>query len=116
MSYWIYLRNTDGETVEVEPFEDGGTYAIGGTTQAEINVTYNYARHFDYRALHNHKAADTILALESIVKRLGTERDCDYWAPTPGNAGAACARLLAWAKQHPDAIWKVSGAPSLTKP
>jgi hypothetical protein len=36
---------------------------------------------------------------------------CDggaYWKPTPGNAGDALNVLLAWARQHPDATFRVS--------
>lgn len=41
MSWDIYL-DQDGGTVEVERHEEGGTFALGGTTRAELNITYNY--------------------------------------------------------------------------
>src|SRR4029077_6146288 len=45
---------------------------------------------------------------ESGKGQVGTERDDDYWAPTDGNAGYAASILLGWAKQHPEATWRVS--------
>lgn len=101
--------------VAVKSFEDGGTYALGGTTEASVNITYNYNRH--YRAvwggaglaetLDGKRAAEVIPALEKAVATLGTKRDRDYWASEPGNAGAALARLLDWARQYPDAVFRV---------
>jgi hypothetical protein len=106
MSYWIYLEDEDGP-VEVERHAEGGTYAIGGVDCAEVNVTYNYARHFDFRALNQKQAKETLPILEVAVHELGTERSDDYWEPTPGNAGAAVALLRDWARQRPDAVWDV---------
>ena len=54
------------------------------------------------------RAADAIPLLENAVARLGTLRDEDYWQPTDGNAGAALAVLLGWARLHPDAVFHVS--------
>ena len=47
MSYDISLREpVSGEQVYFdEPHQmNGGTYALGGTTEAWLNITYNYAR------------------------------------------------------------------------
>jgi hypothetical protein len=107
MSYWIYLEE-DGEAVPVETFTEGGTFAIGGESTATVNVTYNYARHFPFRALHGRTGAETLPELEQAVEQLGTERSNDYWEPTPGNAGAAVALLRDWARQHPAATWAIS--------
>ena len=52
MSYDISLKDVEGDIVEVPHFQEGGTYAIGGQSEAELNVTYNYAKHFDFRSLH----------------------------------------------------------------
>lgn len=119
MSWWISL-NRHGEAVKVEAFEDGGTYMLGGSTEADLNVTYNYSRLF-YLSLHDEIAEgvrfadwltgktgrEAIPALQKAVARLGTDRDKNYWAPTPGNAGAALATLLRWAEAHPDAVFDV---------
>lgn len=107
MSYWIYLESD--APLEVANHSEGGTFALGGTNEPELNVTYNYAKHFDYRGeLHGKTAAESVPALEAAVAKLGTKRASDYWASTPGNAGYACNILLGWAKQHPDATWRVS--------
>ena len=107
MSWDISLCDENG-CVEVERFTEGGTYAIGGSTDADLNVTYNYGKHFDFRdELHGKKAADVIPLLEAKVAELGTERDRDYWNPTPGNVGYTLALLLRWAQQYPDAVFDV---------
>ena len=94
---------------------------LGGTDRAELNVTYNYASLFrsalrDYalgsdvlvRLLNGRAARDTVEMLERAVEQLGTDRAEDYWAATRGNAGAALAILLCWARQHPSAVWEVT--------
>lgn len=144
MSWWVYLVDTTAKPwcsygtpkdqfkpeyegdepcgkpcypkVEVVRHSDGGTYVLGGTDEAELNVTYNYSP-FYYRALDNEKglesldgqkAKDVLQKLVSAVDALGTKRDKDYWSATPGNAGYALSILAAWAKQHPEAVFKVS--------
>lgn len=115
MSWWVHLvgpsavPDQDGEGVVVERHSEGRTYALGGTNTAELNVTYNYGKHFRFEeTLHENKASEVTPILEEAVQRLGTKRDSDYWNPTPGNVGYACSILLAWAKQHPDAVFRVS--------
>lgn len=109
MSYWIYLKDggEDGATLPVESHEEGGTYCLGGTPEAMINVTYNYAKHFTFRDLHLKKAKETEPALAAAVEKLGTKQDDDYWKPTEGNVGYCCKILLDWAKQHPEGVWVV---------
>jgi len=107
VSYWISIHDAVGAIPSVESFEDGGTYAIGGSAEARLNVTYNYSGHFDFRSLHGRATTETIPEMETAVTKLGTHRHADYWQPTPGNAGAAVARLLAWARQHPGCRWEV---------
>ncbi len=107
MSYWISLHDEQGNMPQVSGFEEGGTYCVGGSTEADLNVTYNYSKHFNFRDLHKQKAQDTIRLLADAVRELGTERDEDYWEPSPGNAGYACAVLLGWAKTHPACTWEV---------
>ena len=112
MSYDIALCKNE-EPVTVARHADGGTYALGGTTYAELNVTYNYGKHYyqhldeekGLRWLYGKTGAETVERLELAVKALGTEQVADYWNPTPGNAGYALNILLGWAKQHPDAVW-----------
>lgn len=127
MSYDIDLIK-DGRPAAVPAHAEGGTYVLGGTDQAQLNVTYNYsARYaevlvplpagegqplalqpFSVHAPQGQRAEDTIPWLEAVVAQLGTEQDRgDYWAATPGNAGYAASILLAWARLHPDGIWEV---------
>ena len=60
MSWWISLNNpkTD-EPAIVDKFEDGGIYVMGGSGEADLNVTYNYAKYFDFRSLHSKKGNET---------------------------------------------------------
>ncbi len=115
MSYWVKLGGADGDPVKVKVHVDGGTYIMGGTDVAELNVTYNYSwfyHHFldaehGLKWLHGRKAADCIEKLEVAAKELTDKPYKDYWAPTPGNAGKALAILLDWAKLHPEAVFEV---------
>jgi len=103
-------------TMEVEAHSEGGTYVIGGTCAAELNITYNYSSLFAEawdgvglsEALDGRRAGEIIHALEHAVAYLGTERDEDYWKATKGNAGYALSILLPWARQHPTALMKIS--------
>lgn len=114
MSFWVSL-NEDDNPVFIERHAEGGTYVLDGTEHADINVTYNYStfyfEHLDkekgLRWLHEKQAKDTIERLEKAVEILGVERDSDYWAATPGNAGHALNVLASWAKQYPEAVWHV---------
>lgn len=116
MSFWVYLKNEKDSCVKVKKHEEGGTRVIGGTDDAELNITYNYSRYFyehlsprkGLRWLNGKKASNTIRRLEKAIKELGVQRDMDYWATTSGNAGYALSILLDWAKQHTKAIFYVS--------
>ena len=94
MSYDIYLR--DRVTKETVHFDTphqmaGGTYAVGGTTEAWLNVTYNYAQWYykdgvfpdrgekgkDFhngltgiRSIYGLSGADSIPVLEHAIKAL----------------------------------------------
>ncbi len=102
--------------VRVKNHREGGTYAVGGTSSAELNVTYNYGRCFRevwdgvglQEALNGKRAEDVIGALEHAVRYLGTDQDGDYWSATAGNAGYALSILVNWARQHPTAVFQVS--------
>ena len=112
MSFDVYLTNAG----KVEIFTNGGTHAVGGTTEPDLNITYNYSSHYyrhldaenGLRAMHGQRAGDWIERLQSAVDILGTERSTNYWEASEGNAGAALARLLSWAKEYPDGIWEIS--------
>lgn len=112
MSYDLGLYINE-KAVEVEPFEEGGTYVLGGNDRAELNVTYNYSSwYYKYlspkkgiRWLYGKQAKNCIKRLEEAVKKLGTKRSDNYWKVTKGNAGYALNILLHWAKQYPEAVF-----------
>jgi hypothetical protein len=114
MSYDIELINPETkEPVAIDSHEEGGTYALGGSTEASLNVTYNYSKfyyeHLDaelgIRWLYGKTGKDTELRLANAISALGVERS-DYWTASPGNAGYALSILLKWAQQHPNAIFQ----------
>ena len=123
MSTDIKLVNKKGDSCKVKKHEEGSTYPIGGTTGAELSVTYNYAwfwykfldKEKGIHFLNNKKAEDCIEKMKSCIHKLitpdcfgsGKNKDKDYWSPTPGNACHALNILLDWAKQHPRAIFNV---------
>lgn len=110
MSYDIDLCDpVSGATLELdEPHQmKGGTYCVGGTTEASLNVTWNYGKHFDFQSLNKISGAESIPVLESAIYRLGDKTDPDYWQPTEGNVKRALIQLLTLAKMRPDGAWKV---------
>ena len=122
MSWWVSLRDAAGNVVSIEDsFEEGGTYILGGSTEADLNVTYNYGAHFEtvfgskgledpkrgIRTLIGMTGANAAPLLEKAVATLGTKVSKDYWEPSEGNAGYALSILLRWARQHPGAVFEV---------
>ena len=115
MSYDIDLIDPKTKKpVKVENHEEGGTYVLGGTEEASLNVTYNYSKHF-YAHLDSEKGIRWLYGktgeqvqerLAKAITELGTVSDSDYWRDTPGNAGHALLILLNWAVQHPTAVFK----------
>ena len=108
MSWWVYLSKDTGEIVEVPRHSEGGTYVMGGTLNAELNVTYNYGKHFDFKELDGKTGEEAKPLLAKAVEDLGMKRDDDYWNPTKGNVGYACLILLGWACVYPEAIFTVN--------
>ena len=116
MSYDIYLCDKTGKSVEVANHADGGTYVMGGTTDAWLNITYNYSPFF-YDTIdpdqgicwiYGKTGKETLARLQEAISKLGTDRDSDYWKATPGNAGYALSILAEWARLNPGAIWNGS--------
>lgn len=115
MGWWISLMENE-EIVQVEKHTEGGTITVGGSKEADMSLTYNYAQFYfqeidkehGLRWIHEKKAKDTVERLKKAVKALGTKQTGDYWEVTKGNAGHALNVLLGWAKQHPEATWRIS--------
>ena len=112
MSYDIELRHpVTGDTLQLdEPHHMRGG---GGATDASLNITYNYSRHFvaafederGVRCIYGTTGAESIPILKAAAGKLGSDVDEDYWAPTEGNARAAIMQLLALARMRPDGVW-----------
>lgn len=115
MSYDISLVDpVSREELQLDTphFMRGGTYAVGGTTNASLNITYNYADQFHkvfpekgIRQIYGMSGADSIPVLEAAISKLGDDVDEDYWKSTEGNAKRALEQLLALAKMRPDGVW-----------
>ena len=116
MSYDIYLVDANGSAIEFDQPHHltGGTYQIGGCSEAWLNVTWNYASDFakfidgdkGIRWLYGQKARDTIPRLATAIANMKNDEDEDYWMATEGNARRALINLLNLAIMAPDGIWK----------
>lgn len=120
MSYSLRLENDGGIIEFKEPqHEAGGTFAVGGTTLAELNVTYNYAKILKevfgaegIRRLYGMTAHDSIPLLITVRIMLGNApASGDYWQANEGNVCQAVRSLHRIAEQaeregHGDAIWQ----------
>ena len=102
MSHDIYVLKKTGETrsLDVPCNLRGGTYAVEGSDEAWLNITYNYGTF--YHAIWGYglsyfngkTVAQTLPLISKAIKKLGVCRSEDYWEKTQGNAGAAMADLL----------------------
>jgi hypothetical protein len=116
MSYDLGLCDpVSGEVLELDAPHRmrGGTYAIGWTSHAELNVTYNYSTHFHrvlgeggIRSLYGQTGAATLPMLRAAAAQLDTNVSDDYWEPTEGNARRALLQLAALAELRPDGVWR----------
>jgi hypothetical protein len=131
MSYDIQLVDAvTGETLELDAPHHmrGGTYAVGGTTEAHLNVTYNYCPQFSrvfeprattaaerhdwgrekfsgVRTIYGMTGAESLPVLDRAISMLADDVDPDYWKPTDGNAKRALVQLRALAAMRPDGVW-----------
>lgn len=109
MSYDInVVRSKDKSRVRLRSKHgiQGGTYAIGGTDEAWLNITYNYSEWFcklwperddnnggGIRSLYGRPIDEVIEELDRAIGILKGEPDEDYWAATEGNAREALFEL-----------------------
>lgn len=134
MSYDIELVDQiTGKTLDLDAPHHmrGGTYAVGGTTQAHLNITYNYYRHFrrvfddlsrprdkapqymidegvpavGIRTIYGLTGAESLPILDRAISMLGDDVDEDYWKPTEGNAKRVLIQLRTLAAMRPDGLW-----------
>lgn len=105
MSYDIHFVDKNGNTVRLwhkHQFQ-GGTYAVGGTEEASLNITYNYYRFFrefidgedGIKSLEGKTAREASQILLRATQAMPVEPpDDDYWKPTVGNARKALLDLM----------------------
>lgn len=137
MGYDITLK--DPVTKEVLTMDapcqiKGGTYAVGGTDEMWLKITYNYSRWYykegvfpskdseskGIRTIYGMSGAESIPVLKAAISALenSTEeisdeerRECEeqgatgYWMPTRENAIKPLYSLLAFAQMRPDGVW-----------
>lgn len=133
MSYDISLRDpVSNEVLEMDSphMMAGGTYAVGGTTEMWLNVTYNYSRWYykEYafgekgiRSIYGLSGAESIPVLKKAISGLESTDDdlsyeeqkdfveygaSGYWLPTKENALKPLYQLLAMAQMRPDGVWE----------
>lgn len=138
MSYDIRLKEpVSKETIQLESkhFMTGGTYALDGTRDAWLNITYNYADWYymrgvfpskrgekrGIRTIYGMSGAESIPVLQHAIRVLEASRKeiskkeraeydkqnvTGYWAPTRQNAIKPLYQLLALAQMRPDGIWE----------
>ena len=104
MSFDISIINPEtGEVRTCDEAHDlrGGNYTVGGTTQAWLNVTYNYSPFYSglgakgLEGLDGQTVAEARQRVADTVTFLGINPfSGSYWEATPGNAGAAMHDLL----------------------
>ena len=116
MSYDIALSDPDtGETIKLDRKHQwkGGTYCMGGSELAELNITYNYSEILErvlgeagIRALYGKTGSQSLEMLTAALKKLAEEPpDNDYWKATDGNVRMALIAVLDLATMCPDGIW-----------
>jgi hypothetical protein len=115
MSYDIDLKDPITKEVLESPAPHhlrGGTYAVGGTTELHLNVTYNYGKHYyrllgdkGIRSIYGKTGAESISILQKAADQLNDDIDPNYWEATEGNAKRALLQLIALAQMRPDGVW-----------
>jgi len=98
MSWWISVVDKQGNVVVTDKNrEEGGTLQVGGTTEATLNVTYNYGKHFDFKKLNDMAVHDATVLMCTAIEKLNDDCDDNYWEPTEGNVKKALATLVEFA-------------------
>ena len=102
MSYDIRLEDENG----CEVYDEVG-YPY------ELNMTYNYypilSKLFgekSIRVVYGMRCEKSIPLLEGAISVLGDDETTDKYQPTEGNVKCALKRMLGFAKDNPNAIWR----------
>ena len=138
MSYDIYLTDpVTNDPLELDEAHHmrGGTYAMGGTTEAWLNITYNYADWYyrpgvfartkkaskGIRTIYGMTGVESIPVLKKAISKLESmdedisddkRQKCEahgatgYWMPTRENAIKPLYQLLTMAQMRPDGVWR----------
>lgn len=90
----------------------GGTFVLGGTREAWLNVTYNYAAILTrvlgsggIRTIYGKTGAESVSMLNEAISKLDDNTDNDYWKPTEGNVKSVLLQLKTLAQLRPDGVW-----------
>ena len=95
-------------------FMRGGTYALHGTKELWLNITYNYGAVFHrpevlgengIRTIYGLTGAESIPILKKAIEALSDEVDSNYWKATEGNVKKSLCQLLSMAQIRPDGVW-----------
>lgn len=101
-------------TVDAPHMICGGTYAVGGSSELSLNITYNYGDIYrqpdvfgdeGVRAIYGKTGLESIPLLTKAIDALSNDVDDNYWVATPGNAKRPLIQLLTFAKMRPDGVW-----------
>ena len=115
MGYTVRLENEKGELVSLDcqVVEIGSQGDMLHPFDAEMVITFNLRTHFKsvfpggLHDLYGKKANDCINALAAAVLMLKDDFDGNPWSTNEGNARYYLESLLNWAREKPDAIFKV---------
>lgn len=99
MSWWISLVDKNKRTIDTDTVRtEGGTYVLGGSSEATLNVTYNYRKHFNFREVDGLSAVEADKIMCAANEKLGDDEDEDYWKATEGNVKRAITTLIEFAE------------------
>lgn len=115
MGYSISLNDrASGEVLclDKKHFMRGSMYAIDGTTELRLSITYNYAKMLynvfgekGIRTLYGMSGSESIHLLNDAIAKLGDDVHDNYWVGSEGNVKQALVSLLAMAYLRPDGVW-----------
>ena len=115
MSYDLCLHHPVTKEIIMldEPhFMRGWTYPFGGSREASINITWNYADFFctvlgerGIRSIYGLSGAECISILKEAMAKLKDDVVDGYWKRAKGNAKTALAQILALSQMRPAGIW-----------